>query len=316
MAIDGANGNNVEVYSTIGCKYCKLAKLTLAKEGVKYVNIDINSDDIEALNNHQQERYLYTKSKTVPQIYIGNELLGGCDNLLIDIKKGLFKERLKKNNITIENVDVLHTDDDPIASKYSYIHNSSRALNSQSVNNDGDSRANNSFDVLSLSTLLQSQALRLLDKYSVMYSNGSSIYVNYNSMKNSNEFKEYVQTTSILSTIPVALLATLSNNGKLAFFINLYNALIIHAYCVIGAPANTPSDRSQFFSGKSGAYYSIGGYNFSPDDIEHGTYSLLYFLIHRVASLRLTQGFCELIVLILPTPTTHHTTVKVIQEAS
>lgn len=103
-----------------------------------------------------------------------------------------------------------------------------------------------------------------------MYSNGSSIYVNYNSMKNSNEFKEYVETTSILSTIPVALLATLTNNGKLAFFINLYNALIIHAYCVIGAPANTPSDRSQFFSGKSGAYYSIGGYNFSPDDIEHG----------------------------------------------
>lgn len=273
LEASGAPNNNVEVYSTIGCKYCKLAKLTLAGEGIKYVNIDINVDDIISLNIQQQERYLYTKSKTVPQIYIGDELLGGCDNLLIDIKRGDFNNRLKRNNITVySGNDSLSTTDvtTPDKHKHRYTHDPLKALNLQHVNDDVNN-ITTSLDAISLSSLLQSQALQLLDKYSVLFNNGSSIYVNYDSMRNSDELKQYIQTTNSLSTISLSRLTSLSNSGKLAFFVNLYNALIIHAYCIIGAPADTPGDRSKFFSGKSGAYYDISGYNFSPDDIEHGT---------------------------------------------
>ncbi len=271
LEANGDPNNNVEVYSTIGCKYCKLAKLTLASEGIKYMNIDINVDDINSLNSQQQERYLHTKSKTVPQIYLGDELVGGCDNLLMDIKKGEFKNRLKRNNITVySRIDSVTNTDITTSSKQPYTHDPLKALNLQNLNNDMDNMTN-SLDAISLSSLLQSQALQLLDKYSVLFNNGSSIYVNYDNMRNSSELKQYIQTTSFLSKVSLSQLTSLSNNGKLAFFVNLYNALIIHAYCVIGAPADTPSDRSQFFSGKSGAYYYIGGYNFSPDDIEHGT---------------------------------------------
>jgi hypothetical protein len=44
----------------------------------------------------------------------------------------------------------------------------------------------------------------------------------------------------------------------------------MHATAVIGSPADSPSDRTLFFSGKTGVTYNIGGYDFSPDDIEHG----------------------------------------------
>ena len=39
---------------------------------------------------------------------------------------------------------------------------------------------------------------------------------------------------------------------------------------MIGAPENSPSGRSDFFKGKTGALYNIAGHLFSPDDIEHG----------------------------------------------
>lgn len=74
----------------------------------------------------------------------------------------------------------------------------------------------------------------------------------------------------------VLLFSLLSNfyyyyhHQRLAYFANLYNAMIIHALCVLGAPEDSPQGRSQFFRGHTGANYRIGGYDFSPDDIEHG----------------------------------------------
>ena len=69
----------------------------------------------------------------------------------------------------------------------------------------------------------------------------------------------------------------------MSFFVNLYNALILHANCVLGPPKDTPQARSDFFKGITGAKYMIGGGGgeggggvvesgqlFSPDDIEHG----------------------------------------------
>lgn len=51
-----------------------------------------------------------------------------------------------------------------------------------------------------------------------------------------------------------------------AFFINVYNMLVIHGTVVRGAPTNTAA-RLAFFDGIS---YQLGGHEYSANDIEHG----------------------------------------------
>ena len=89
-------------------------------------------------------------------------------------------------------------------------------------------------------------------------------------MARSSEFAEYIVLANALRGVSLGELASLPESSRFSFFVNLYNALIIHATCVIGAPENSPEARSRFFNGSTGARYRIGGVDFSPDDIEHG----------------------------------------------
>ena len=92
----------------------------------------------------------------------------------------------------------------------------------------------------------------------------------YKDMASSSEFADYVVLANALRGVSLTELASLPESIRFSFFVNLYNALIIHATCVIGAPDDSPEARSQFFNGSTGAKYRIGGVDFSPDDIEHG----------------------------------------------
>jgi hypothetical protein len=58
----------------------------------------------------------------------------------------------------------------------------------------------------------------------------------------------------------------LSFNVKVSFFINLYNALVIHGFVVIGPPMNL-YQRLFFYNH---TLYGIGGHVYSLSDIEHG----------------------------------------------
>ncbi|GKV03734.1 hypothetical protein SLEP1_g15985 [Rubroshorea leprosula] len=58
----------------------------------------------------------------------------------------------------------------------------------------------------------------------------------------------------------------LSCNEKLAFWINLYNALIMHAYLAYGVPRSD----IKLFSLMQKAAYTVGGFSFSAADIEYG----------------------------------------------
>ena len=68
----------VTIYTKDYCPYCVKAKGLLTRKGVKdFIEIDITDD--EAL---QQE--MIAKSggrRTVPQIFIGDKHVGGCDDL-------------------------------------------------------------------------------------------------------------------------------------------------------------------------------------------------------------------------------------------
>ena len=78
--------NTVRIYTTQVCPYCIRAKALLAQRGVKA--IDEVRVDIEPA---ERERMVaLTGRRTVPQIFIGEQHIGGCDDLVaLDARGGL-----------------------------------------------------------------------------------------------------------------------------------------------------------------------------------------------------------------------------------
>jgi glutaredoxin 3 len=67
----------VLMYTTAVCPYCIRAKQLLAARGVaeiEEVRVDLDPD-------RREEMMQKTKRRTVPQIYIGETHVGGCDDL-------------------------------------------------------------------------------------------------------------------------------------------------------------------------------------------------------------------------------------------
>lgn len=68
---------NVEIYTWQTCPFCIRAKMLLWWKGVKYLEYKIDGD--EQARNKMAERA--NGCRTVPQIFINNQHLGGCDDL-------------------------------------------------------------------------------------------------------------------------------------------------------------------------------------------------------------------------------------------
>ena len=66
----------VEIYSKQICPYCVRAKALLEAKHVSFVEYDITNPKT------REEMIQRTKgAQTVPQIFINDELIGGCDDL-------------------------------------------------------------------------------------------------------------------------------------------------------------------------------------------------------------------------------------------
>ena len=87
--------------------------------------------------------------------------------------------------------------------------------------------------------------------------------VNYKGISTSSDFDVYKTKTKELQRVQVT---TASREEKLAFFINIYNALVIHANVVLGPPKGL-WQRYKFFNTVK---YIIGGHSYSLQDIENG----------------------------------------------
>ena len=75
----------VEIYTTQWCPYCNAAKALLQKKGVAYEEIDAESPDDRAKMMQRA-----TGRRTVPQIFIGDAHIGGCDDIYaLDAQGGL-----------------------------------------------------------------------------------------------------------------------------------------------------------------------------------------------------------------------------------
>ena len=67
----------VEIYTTPFCGYCRMAKQLLERKGIAFTEIDVSADP--ALRAAMVERA--GGRRTVPQIFIGETHVGGCDDL-------------------------------------------------------------------------------------------------------------------------------------------------------------------------------------------------------------------------------------------
>lgn len=67
---------NIKIYSTQTCPYCVRAKALLASKNLEYTEIDVGAN-VERLH----EMIERSGNRTVPQIFINDESIGGFDEL-------------------------------------------------------------------------------------------------------------------------------------------------------------------------------------------------------------------------------------------
>jgi glutaredoxin 3 len=68
---------SVTIYTTPFCGYCHSAKRLLSQKGVEFKEIDVGYDPAERQAMVQRAG----GRRTVPQIFIGDRHVGGCDDL-------------------------------------------------------------------------------------------------------------------------------------------------------------------------------------------------------------------------------------------
>ena len=75
--------SNVVVYTTRVCPYCIRAKALLKKKGVAFSEIDVSNDP-------EKRTWLVsaTGQRTVPQIFINDQPIGGFDDMAALNRKG------------------------------------------------------------------------------------------------------------------------------------------------------------------------------------------------------------------------------------
>ncbi len=68
---------NVKLYTTDYCPYCTQAKTLLKGEGIAFEEIDLTNDkELRAKLSEENNGY-----RTVPMIFIGDEFIGGFQDL-------------------------------------------------------------------------------------------------------------------------------------------------------------------------------------------------------------------------------------------
>ena len=74
----------VEIYSTKVCPYCVKAKNLFSSKNIEYVEIDVTNDDEGRMKLLERSN----GQRTVPQIFINDKHIGGCDDLFALNKSG------------------------------------------------------------------------------------------------------------------------------------------------------------------------------------------------------------------------------------
>ena len=79
----------IEIYTKPSCPYCRMAKSVLDQMGLAY-----NEVVIEGRPELRQDMITRSGRRTVPQIFVHGEHLGGYTDLAQEIKSGTFEDRM------------------------------------------------------------------------------------------------------------------------------------------------------------------------------------------------------------------------------
>jgi glutaredoxin 3 len=83
--------SDIDIYTTPFCPYCVAAKQLLLRKGATFNEIDVSGNAL--LRNKMTARA--GGLKTVPQIFIGETHVGGCDELYALDRRGMLDPLLR-----------------------------------------------------------------------------------------------------------------------------------------------------------------------------------------------------------------------------
>ena len=91
----------ITIYTKSGCNYCKLAKMLLTNHGINFTICSLDDDKVRADFFEK-----INEPHTVPQIYVGDERIGGYDKLFDMLKPTYDFEKLRQiSRIITRNLD-------------------------------------------------------------------------------------------------------------------------------------------------------------------------------------------------------------------
>lgn len=114
-----------------------------------------------------------------------------------------------------------------------------------------------------LATAIRMSILKLKAQH-ITESNGIQ-HVDYDGMKTSVLFQDYVNLSCQLATVDLSSLS--GESSRKAFFINIYNSLVIHGFVNGLLVSGSFMDRLKFYASTS---YRIGNHIYSLNDLENG----------------------------------------------
>ncbi|MEH2118371.1 glutaredoxin 3 [Nostoc sp.] len=85
---------NVEIYTWRTCPFCIRAKSLLNNKGVEFIEYNIDGDEV-ARNKMAQRA---NGRRSLPQIFINDEHIGGCDDIHALDRQGKLDELLTSSN--------------------------------------------------------------------------------------------------------------------------------------------------------------------------------------------------------------------------
>jgi len=86
---------NIEVYSGDFCPYCIRAKTLLKKKGLEFSEYNVRKD----IKRQAEMSERAPGARTIPQIFINNRHVGGCDELYALERRGELDKWLEVNDI-------------------------------------------------------------------------------------------------------------------------------------------------------------------------------------------------------------------------
>ncbi|EHC16104.1 glutaredoxin 3 [Fischerella thermalis BR2B] len=86
---------NVEIYTWQTCPYCIRAKMLLWWKGVNFTEYKIDGNETARAKMAERAK----GRRTVPQIFINNQHVGGCDDLYELDKKGQLDTLLAQSGV-------------------------------------------------------------------------------------------------------------------------------------------------------------------------------------------------------------------------